>query len=517
MHRIALSPRLAHVFLTLTARRDDVLTNAGDLGFVLHKHPDKAQSFSVSAGTAHVLWPESGVERAQVALLLEVDPVALVRGRGRRDDPFALAQYVNDRPYVAGSLLAVALSRVFSTAMSGRCVTRPELAEALLSLEIRIPALAASGGETLVRRLFEPLGWDVVTAPIPLDPTVPDWGDSRYVDLTLSGRARVADALTQLYVLMPVLDDGKHYWVSDDEVEKLLRAGTTWLGGHPERELITGRFLAHRRELVGSAIARLAEIDEVAAADLDNAVPAEDASAATVDSGGVADDAAPAVANADAHIDAHTDTDADADEPRVTLAELRKGAVLTALRSERAGSVVDLGCGQGALLRELIADPVFTRVLGVDVSHRALEVAAKRLHLDRMPDSQRARLELIQSSVTYRDDRLRGYDAVVLMEVIEHVDPPRLVALERSVFAHARPISVIVTTPNVEFNVRYETLPAGTLRHRDHRFEWTRAEFQAWADRVADEFDYTARFLPVGEVDPELGGSTQMAIFRRSA
>ena len=189
--------------------------------------------------------------------------------------------------------------------------------------------------------------------------------------------------------------------------------------------------------------------------------------------------------------------------------------MLAALGSEGATSVVDLGCGEGALLRELIRNPTFTRVLGVDVSARALQIAARRLSLDRMPDSQRARLELVQSSATYRDDRLAGYDAVVLMEVVEHVDPPRLPALERSVFHYARPVSVIVTTPNVEYNVRFESLPAGTLRHRDHRFEWTRAQFRAWAAAVADTHGYLVRYLPVGAEDPRLGAPTQLAIFRR--
>ncbi len=452
---------------------------ATDLGFLLHKHPDKAQSFEVAVGAAFVIWPQATPEQSTVALILEVDPIALVRGKGLRDAAgFSLAQYVNDRPYAASSMLAVALGKVFSTAMSGRCNARPELASAPLSLEIRIPALPSRGGPDLVQRLFAPLGWEVAATPIPLDPAVPAWGDSPYVDLRLTGAVRLADALTALYVLLPVLDDSKHYWVGDDEIAKLLRAGGRWLSEHPERDLITRRYLRHQRDLVLSAAGRLAEIDGIRPEALDNAEPV----AATG-----------------------------------SLTQLRKDAVLSALRSEGAATVVDLGCGEGALLRELVGDPAFTKVLGVDVSHRALEVAAKRLRLDRMPDSQRARLELIQSSLPYRDDRLAGHDALVLMEVIEHVDPPRLGALERSVFGHARPTSIIVTTPNAEHNVRYESLAAGTMRHRDHRFEWTRQEFRAWADGVAAAHGYGVHYLPVGDDDPEVGPPTQMAVFRRTA
>jgi 3' terminal RNA ribose 2'-O-methyltransferase Hen1 len=466
------------VLLTVSTTMPD----ARDLGFVLHKHPDRAQSFDVAVGRAHVLWPEATAQRSTVALLLEVDPVALVRGKGHRGaEGFSLGQYVNDRPYAASSMLAVALGKVFRTAMAGRCEARPDLAAESLPLAVHVPALPSRSGVELVERLFSPLGWTVTATPVVLDPEMPAWGASPYVDLRLEGTLRVADALTHLYVLMPVLDDSKHYWVSTDEVDKLMRAGAGWLAEHPERDLITRRYLKHQPALVSSAVSRLAEIDDTQPERLDNAVPDEP------------------------------------EERPTPLAVLRTVAVVAALHAEGASSVVDAGCGEGALLRELVPDPAYSKVLGVDVSHRALESATRRLHLDRMPDSQRARLDLVQSSLTYRDDRLTGYDAIVLMEVIEHVDPPRLGALARNVFGHAHPSTVVVTTPNAEHNVRYEFLPAGQMRHRDHRFEWTREQFRAWADETAVAHGYTVRFLPVGGDDPEVGPPTQMAVFRRSA
>ncbi len=466
------------MLLTLSTSMPD----ATDLGFLLHKHPDRAQSFDVAVGRAYVIWPEAGRERATVALLLEVDPIALVRGkRGQGEGGFALSQYVNDRPYAASSMLAVALGKVFRTAMTGRCDARPELAGSAVPLDVHIPVLPSRGGTDLVQRLFAPLGWSVTATPILLDEQVPSWGDSPYVDLRLSGVMPVSVALSQLYVLMPVLDDSKHYWVSTDEVDKLMRAGGSWLAGHPERELVTRRYLGHHRILVQDAVSRLAEVD-------------------------------------DTEPDALGEGSGDEPEERPTpLAQLRRAAVVAALRDEGAATVVDLGCGEGALLRELLPDPGFSKVLGVDVSHRALEVAARRLHLDRMPDSQRARLELLQSSATYRDERLCGHDAVVLMEVIEHLDPPRLPALVRTVFHHARPTSVLVTTPNAEHNVRYPFLPEGAMRHRDHRFEWTRRQFRDWAEATATSHGYTVRYLSVGDEDAEVGAPTQMAVFRRAA
>jgi 3' terminal RNA ribose 2'-O-methyltransferase Hen1 len=468
------------VFLTISTTAEP----ATDLGFLLHKHPDRVQSFELPFGMAQVFYPEAGDARCTAALLVEVDPVGLVRGRkGPQSEGFALGQYVNDRPYAASSMTAVALSRVFKTAMTGRCNARPERAAAPLPLQIRVPVLPCRGGPELAARLFEPLGWQVLAEPIPLDRTIPVWGASRYVDLTLTGEVRLADALNHLYVLLPVLDDAKHYWVGSDEVDKLIRAGGGWLGTHPERALITRRYLRHRTSLFRDAMQRLADADDVEVEELDNAVPIE--------------------------------TEAEPDERPVPLAELRRGAVLAVLRAADAHRVGDVGCGEGALTAALLAEPAFTEVIAADVSARALEIAERRLKLDRMPQRQRDRVRLVQSSLTYRDSRLAGLDALVLMEVVEHVDPWRLPSLERSVFDDAAPRLVVVTTPNVEYNVRYEFLEPGATRHRDHRFEWTRAEFATWADAVADTYGYTVRHLPVGDDDPEVGPPTQMAVFTR--
>ncbi|MGW3016001.1 3' terminal RNA ribose 2'-O-methyltransferase Hen1 [Streptomyces longwoodensis] len=462
---------------------------ATDLGFLLHKHPDRAQAFSTSYGRAHVLYPEADPQHCTAALLLEVDPVALVRrgrGKNRGGAPdAALAQYVNDRPYAASSLLAVALSAVFSSAMRGVCAARPERAAEPLPLRIEVPALPARGGPALVRRLFEPLGWTVTAEPVALDTEFPEWGDSRYVRLVLeSAELTLSAALRHLYVLLPVLDDAKHYWVAPDEVDKLLRAGEGWLPGHPEQKLITSRYLSRRWSLTRQAnerleLVRLAETDDSEVEEIDNAVG----------------------------------EDTETEEKPTPLAVLRREAILTALTESGAARVLDLGCGQGQLVQELLRDARFTEVVGMDVSVRALTIAARRLKLDRMGERQAARVRLLQGSLAYTDNRLKGYDAAVLSEVVEHLDLPRLPALEYAVFGHARPRTVIVTTPNVEYNVRWESLPAGHVRHGDHRFEWTRAEFRAWAGAVAERHGYDVEFRPVGPDDPEVGPPTQLAVF----
>ena len=427
--------------------------------------------------------------------MLEVDPVALVRGkegaRRRGNADGTLAQYVNDRPYAAGSLLAVALGQVFRTALSGRCESRPDAAAAPLDLELTVPVVPCRGGADLAERLFAPLGWTVGATPLPLDEAFPEWGDSRYVALRLTGTVRLADALNHLYVLLPVLDDAKHYWVAADEVDKLVRAGTGWLAGHPERGLITRRYLRRKHAFVRTALAqlaleRLADADDTDVDELDNAVPVEETAPV---------EEAP-------------------EPPPPPLAKRRIAAVVAALKDAGASSVLDLGCGEGALLTALLQEKAFTRVVGADVSFRALQVAARKLRLDRMPERTKERLTLFQTALTYRDARLAGFDAAVLMEVVEHVDAERLPALEAAVFGAARPRTVVVTTPNIEWNVRYGMEP-GRLRHNDHRFEWTRAEFAAWADGVAQRHGYTVAIDGIGDLDDELGRPTQLGVFTR--
>ncbi|MGA7853654.1 MAG: 3' terminal RNA ribose 2'-O-methyltransferase Hen1 [Candidatus Acidiferrales bacterium] len=455
---------------------------ATDLGYLLHKSPYRVHTFEQTFGKVHVYYPETSAERCTVALVLDIDSIGLVRNRrGPSGDAHVLEEYVNDRPYAASSFLSVAIARTFGTALTGKSKERQELADSAIPLETRITVLPCRGGEGLLRRLFEPLGYEVFAKRHPLDEKFPEWGESSYFTVTLKGTIRLSELLTHLYVLIPVLDDEKHYWVGDAEVEKLLRHGEGWLRAHPERELITDRYLKHQKKLTREALSRLIGEEEPEA-----------------------DEAADARAREEEVI-----------EKPISLAEQRTGAVMAALRSAGAKRVLDLGCGEGRLLRELLKDKAFAEIVGVDVSHRALDIAAQRLRLEDLPRMQKERIQLIHGSLTYRDKRLAGFDAATVMEVIEHQDPPRLAAFERVLFEFARPRTVIVTTPNVEYNVKFETLPAGKMRHRDHRFEWPREQFEQWGNGVADRFGYAVRFLGIGPEDAALGSPTQMGIFTR--
>lgn len=447
---------------------------ATDLGYLLGKHPDRVQTYTLAHGEAHVFYPEASAARCTACLLLDIDPIGLVRTRRPGPEDATLARYVNDRPYVASSFLSVAIARVFASALGGVSRERPELVAESIPLVIELAAVPSRGGERFVRALFEPLGYEVETERLLLDEQFPDWGHSPYLRLALRCRAPLASVLGHLYVLLPVLDNYKHYWVGQDELEKLLDHGAGWLATHPAREEIVDRYLKHQRRLTREALARLLADDEPALEE-EEPKPAE----------------------------------------RVALSDVRMAAVCAELEAAAARSVIDLGCGEGRLLAQLRRVKRIERMVGVDVSPRVLEIASERLRLAEVTERQRGRISLVQGSVTYRDARFEGFDAACAIEVIEHVEPSRLEAFERVVFEYAKPPLVVITTPNAEYNAKYESLPAGGLRHRDHRFEWTRAEFEAWARGVAERFGYAVRFVPVGDVDAALGAPTQMGVFSR--
>ena len=452
---------------------------ATDLGYLLHKNPANLHTFEMSFGKAHLFYPEANEERCTAALLLDVDPVGLVRGKRGQSEGATLDQYVNDRPYVLSSFMSVLLGRALGTAMTGRSKGRQELAEQKIPLTVKMAAVACRGGDGLIRELFEPLGYAVKATRHRLDEKFPEWGEGPYYAVQLDAEIRLRDLLRHLYVLIPVLDAEKHYWVGQEEVEKLLRKGEGWLAGHPHKEAIVKRYLPRQRQLAREALARLA--------DEDNPDP-------------------------DAVAEQNLEQESKIEEP-IRLWQQRMGAVVAVLRSAGAKRVLDLGCGEGKLLRELLAEKSLTEIVGMDVSYRSLEVASDRLRLERMPAKQRERLKLMHGSLMYRDTRLSGYDAATVVEVIEHLDGPRLAAFERVIFEASRPRTVIVTTPNAEYNVKFDTLPAGHFRHKDHRFEWTREQFQQWAKRVGERFGYVVRFLPIGEEDSRVGAPTQMGVF----
>lgn len=463
------------MLLTITNRTPD----ATELGHLLHKHPARSHAVDLAFGKGLVFYPVAREDECQAVLTVEVDPVDLVRSPGARQGGWALGQYVNDRPYAASSFLSVAISRGYGTALNGRCTKRPELVEKPLDLEACLPVVAAGDG-VILKKLFEPLGYAVETERLPLDPAFPAWGESRYHRLTLRATTPLHVLLKHLFVILGALDRAKHYWVGQDEIDKLLAKGEGWLATHPEKDWIVRRYLKFQRRLEREALERLAPEPD-----------AEEEGEETEDSG-----TEPAV------------------EKKISLHDVRLDRVAELIASYQPGSVLDLGCGDGKLLRRLLQQTKIPKITGMDVSSRAMEIAHERL--DRLPPFKRqGRAELFLGSLVYRDSRLSGYDVAALVEVIEHLDADRLDSLEEVVFGAAAPQRVIVTTPNREYNVLFEGMKLGALRHGDHRFEWTRSEFRAWAERVAGKHGYEVAFEPLGGEDAEHGPPSQMAVFTR--
>lgn len=446
-------------------------TPATDLGFLLNKHPDRLQSVELAVGKAHVFYSEASESICTACLLLDINPVDLVRTRGQM--AFLQQHYVNDRPYTSNSFLSTALVKAFGSAMNGTCKGKPELVDQPLPLKAIVNSLKADCDHAYLAKLFEPLGYDLKMETMPLDEQFPSLGMSKTVNITIEKVTTVKDMLSQLYVIMLALDNDRHYWISQAEIEVLLRRGEGWLDQHPEKEWITRRFLKNLRTYTNQALLMLAGEEEL-----------------------VKEEHKPKV--------------------WISLHEQRLQMAFELIKQSGASSVLDLGCGEGKLLRKLIKDSQFRRIAGMDVSFSELQKAKEKLFLDTASPLMRERISLFHGSVTYKDDRMKGFEAAALVEVIEHLDEERLPAMEKVVFGNACPKTVIVSTPNAEYNTVYKRLDADRFRHEDHRFEWSREQFTNWCNSICTQYGYEVNVYEVGEKEEGIGAASQMAVFKRN-
>ena len=452
---------------------------ATDMGYLLHKHPDKFQSFDLSVGKVYIFYPEKSEEKTTISVLLDLDPISIVRGAKKLgSDGFPLEQYVNDRPYVASSFMSAALSKAFSSAMNGKCKDKPELVETKLPFEVTIAVIAApKGGEILIRKFFEPLGYNVELVRHTLNNQFPEWGDSKYFTLKLQHTLTTKELLCHLYVLIPALDNEQHYFVSEDDIEKLLQKGEGWLKQHPEKEQIIRRYLINLQSLSKIALKRLSDGEAIE------------------------------------NVSDETDTKIEKQQRKETLHDKRIKLVADKIIASGAERVLDLGCGDGKLIRQLIKENQFSAIAGMDVSYPELTKAKERLLYEEISPTQRERINLFQGSLTYKDKRLEGYDAAAVVEVIEHLDLSRLKAFERVLFEFAKPKIIVLTTPNQEFNVMWDKLDAVDMRHDDHRFEWTKKQFVEWSNRIGEMYNYKVEIFSIGDEVENIGAPSQMAIF----
>jgi 3' terminal RNA ribose 2'-O-methyltransferase Hen1 len=447
---------------------------ATDLGFLLGRNTERCQSFPLPFGQAHVFYPVADVDRCTAALLLEFDPVRFVRdSRNRTNDAGTLSGYVNDRPYVASSLMSIAMARAFAPGMSGESRDRPKLVDTPIDLEATLSVLRCREGAGFIKRIFEPLGYTVETTPIPFPPTFAGWGESPYHAVKITARTKLKDLVSQLYLLLPVLDDDENYEVGDEKLVKLIERREGWLRTHPERDRIAKRYTKPENRWVEHTVAR------VVAADTDDLAADDD--------------------EADRRQKAAETPD---------LEKLRTAAVMTALREASARRVADLACGTGTLMKALLPEPRFKQVIGIDASIRALDIARVRLAIEKLPPEGRERVGLHQGAPTYRDAKLAGLDAICLVDYLERIDRSKLPALERVVFEFAKPTTVVFTTANADH---------GTPRpaHSPHASEWTRTAFEEWATETASRFGYEVRFVAIGPKHEQQGSPSQMAVWTR--
>lgn len=428
--------------------------NARDLSWLLRKRPERFQSFHLPFGAAYVFFPRYLPDLASVCLLLEVEGEKLNELYKARDGEF---QYVNPRRFLSGSLLSSAIAKVFSSALSGERGERPELAAREYNLEARIANFSCRLKPEYIEKIFSPLGYDVRTEPVGTD--IYD-NISGVYNLTLTGRTTLQNLLSQLFILLPVFDGQIHFWIGESRLEKFIRLGQNWLPDHPEKRLIIGEYFWPAPALKKDALTFFG---------------------ATSDESGR--------------------------EPNLNSVRLEK--ITELLLAQGAKSVVDLGCGTGALLARLAAEKKFTKLAGLDISAKNIESARKKLASPGKPLREE---DLFVGSLTYPDKRIAGYDAAVLCEVIEHFEPERMDLVMTNILGYARPKLLVVTTPNKTYNPVYN-LGASETRHPDHRHEFDEAEFLSFCANFSAKFAYRFEFFAIGDREPEIGAPTLGGIF----
>jgi 3' terminal RNA ribose 2'-O-methyltransferase Hen1 len=468
------------MLLTITCRGE----NATDIGYVLRKRPGRLLRFDRNKNTIGVLmyWPRVEDDLCQFAMQLDIDPLDMSPRRPGAIAASNLFDYVNDRPYATSRLMGSAIAWFLREALYDRPLPEgapDDVRERVFDLEARIFAFEERG---LAKDAFEALGYETDVTPHVLDDEHPSWGLSPYADVRVRKNETVTELLQHLHVMLSALPKpSKNESATKEVAERLLRVSGTWLADHPMRNKLVWRYLSYDRALASDVMDKLA------------CTTSED----TASDGATSDDA----------------TDAEPKAKHVPLHTQVLDTVSAIIRESGCTSVLDAGCGDGKLVRLLLGIEQVERIGAADVSATSLRRLQSKLTERRrtaMPDN----LDVFQASVTMSDDRLRGYDAICAIEVVEHIDPRRIRDLERVVFEESGASLIVVTTPNREYN-RVYGIPSDLLRHPDHRFEWTRDEFARWVTHVCETYGYTSDMRGVGEVDEAAGQPTLVATFRK--
>ncbi|MBW4084382.1 3' terminal RNA ribose 2'-O-methyltransferase Hen1 [Paenibacillus sp. S150] len=465
---------------------------AGMLSRLLAKNPDNLYDRMEKEARVRIAFTASSEQEAEAVIYVTPDPVELVKGASSAHND--ITQYINDREFVVSSLFCTYIRSALGTALNGKTkeaylpwVNRK------LALELTFGPVASNLPDHALEDLFIPLGYEVVL----------ERGDAAYAFelksrssvryIKLKGIQTLQTALRQLFVLIPALDDYKHYYISDDEVDKIRRYGDGWLENHPQRALILKRTL----RFAGA----IKHYEDQMAGDGQQAE-----NGASGEAPGIAEPfAAPAEASAGTGA---------AEAPKARLNDLRYAAIAdTVERLAARRSIVDFGSGGGKLSARLSSVPGVQEIKAVEPS-----AAAQLRAMDRFAKLEGRPGAIVPEPVTgslfYYDEALRGKDVMILCEVIEHIDERRLNRVMETIFHEYAPGTLIITTPNKEYNALYQ-MEHEKLRHRDHRFEWDREAFGAWCSCWTSAYNYSVRLSGIGEFAQEYGYPTQMAIFTK--
>ena len=443
--------------LTIQATGD----NAKVMSHLLSKNPANLYERNQKGHLVRFFYSKFTDQEVEATIFVTPDPIELVQSNSNSYD---ITHYINDREFAVSSIFCSLIRSALGTALNGQPKEQyMEWVDHPFSLQFEFGPVVSTLTDQQLAELFEPLGFALAITRQEIDYSIrmKDESSARY--LTLRGTKTLHESLRQLFVLIPVLDNYKHYYIDEKEIEKLERYGEGWLENHPLRDFI------YRKSL------RFKELYS------------------------------------------QVESQKPAGEPEVQvkkarLNELRYEKIAETVSQLKPESVVDFGSGEGKLSERLGLIAGVREILAVEPSQSAAVKAAARFH--KAQENEHFTMpKTLWGSLFYFDERLQGKDAIILCEVIEHIDEDRLPKAMDTILHAYRPGALIITTPNREYNDVYEM--EERFRHTDHRFEWTRAEFQQWClERNNQEF-YGLQFEGIGEEHDLQGHPTQMCIFTR--
>lgn len=430
------------------------------VSYLLAKNPNNLYERDEKGFKVRSVYSVFTKEEVKYLIYVKPDPIDLVRSSPQVYD---ISHYINDREFAVSSLFVSAIRKALGTALNGKPQEEyVQWVEHRFDMEVAFGPIATDLPDGELAELFKPIGYNVEIKRAAS--TLRSKSSALFI--TLTGKQTIQNLLKHLFILIPVIDNYKHYFIDEREIEKVDRYGEGWLDAHPLKQFIVKRALRFQNLIRQSKF-----------------------------------------------YDRERHNQENRETKKIRLNELRYEKIVDFIRTiPKRDTVVDLGAGEGKLSVKLGYLDGVKEILSVEPSNKSRVRAIQRFEEAEGTDGFTLPTSLA-GSLFYFDDRLVNKDIMVLCEVIEHIDEYRIPKMMEAIFRSYQPRVLIVTTPNQEYNVIYDM--DETMRHHDHRFEWTRDDFQENCEQWIKESPYYIQFEGIGEEHPEYGTPTQMAIFRR--